>query len=374
MTSHKTVSVTIPRALGAYNILIGDNLLAQTGLLLSSLRGASRVIIVTDSNVAPLYLPLVELALREQGHNVLPSVIIPAGESLKSIQGWGHVLESFFARDLDRHTVILALGGGVVGDLAGFAAATALRGLPCVQIPTTLLSQVDSSVGGKNGINSQYGKNTIGTFSQPIAVWADTNTLNTLPRRELLAGYAEVVKYGLIEDFSFFEWCEQNASLLLSGDPIARNTAIAHSCKIKASIVAQDEREAGKRALLNLGHTFGHALETATGYSEALLHGEGVALGTLMAFDLAVTLGYCSGQDRDRVHKHFKAIGLPLTPPPHKASIDELIGWMHQDKKVRDGKLVFILPERIGFAKTVTIDDLAPVRTILGAYESGACP
>jgi 3-dehydroquinate synthase len=252
---------------------------------------------------------------------------------------------------IERRTALVALGGGVIGDITGFAAAIALRGIDFIQIPTTLLAQVDSSVGGKTGINTQHGKNLIGAFHQPRLVIADTGILDTLPERELLAGYAEVVKYGLLGDADFFRWLEGHGPAVIDGDPDARRHAVVHSCRMKADIVAADERETGKRALLNLGHTFGHALEAETGMGDALLHGEGVAIGMVLAFDLSVQLGHCDAVDADLARRHIAAVGLPTTPAHALGNIwsgEALIGHMGKDKKVADGKITFILARGIG--------------------------
>jgi 3-dehydroquinate synthase len=247
----------------------------------------------------------------------------------------------------------VALGGGVIGDLTGFAAAILLRGLDFVQVPTTLLAQVDSSVGGKTGIDSPQGKNLIGSFHQPRLVLADTEALSTLPRRELLAGYAEIVKYGLIDDPEFFHWLETHGHKVIDGDPEARLHAIYKSCQAKARIVAADERESGQRALLNLGHTFGHALEAETGFSEALLHGEAVAIGMVMAFELSVRLGLCPAEDAERLRRHLAAVGLPTDPGHIEGRVFSpaaLIEHMTRDKKVRDGRMTFVLARGIGQA------------------------
>lgn len=253
----------------------------------------------------------------------------------------------------ERSTTVVALGGGVVGDLAGFAAATLLRGVDFVQVPTTLLSQVDSSVGGKTGINTPFGKNLVGAFHQPRQVLIDTETLRTLNQRELLAGYAEVVKYGLIDDPAFFTRLERDGAALVAGDEGLRRDAILTSCAAKARVVAEDERESGRRALLNLGHTFGHALEAECGYGGALLHGEAVAIGMVMAFDLSVRLGFCSAEDAARVRAHLSAVGLPVTPPRlngERMDTDRLIAHMASDKKVAGGKVTFVLARGIGQA------------------------
>jgi 3-dehydroquinate synthase len=282
--------------------------------------------------------------------------------------------EKLLAAHIERGTTIIALGGGVVGDIAGFAAAITLRGLPFVQIPTTLLAQVDSSVGGKTGINTHVGKNLIGAFHQPRRVLIDIATLETLPRRQLLAGYAEVVKYGLIGDAEFFAWLEDNAARLLNGDAAARRHAVLTCCAAKAAIVAADEREAGQRALLNLGHTFAHALEAQTGYSEALLHGEAVAVGLVLAFHLSARLDLCSAGDAERVHRHLAAAGLPADMrklADASWSADDLVAHMERDKKVKDGKLTVVLAHGIGqsfISREVNRDEVgAFLKDVLGA-------
>ncbi|MBL8629200.1 MAG: 3-dehydroquinate synthase, partial [Rhodospirillaceae bacterium] len=286
-------------------------------------------------------------------------IIVPAGETTKSFEHLSRVLDAMLAAKCERKTMIVALGGGVIGDLAGFAASILLRGVDFVQIPTTLLSQVDSSVGGKTGINTTAGKNLVGSFHQPRLVLADTDVLTTLPRRELLAGYAEVAKYGLLGDAGFFDWLEENAAnaLTLSDDAQAALTyCIATSCKAKAKIVGEDEKEAGVRALLNLGHTFGHALEAEMGYGDALLHGEAVSIGMVLAFDLSARMGLCPADDAVRAKFHLANAGLPVSPPKTgprgKITSDALIAHMAQDKKVADGAVTFILARGIGQAFT----------------------
>jgi 3-dehydroquinate synthase len=274
------------------------------------------------------------------------------------------------ALELDRGDVITAFGGGVVGDLAGFAAAIYKRGVDFVQIPTTLLAQVDSSVGGKTAINAAQGKNLIGLFHQPRIVIADTALLASLPRRELLAGYAEVVKYGALGDAGFFEWLENNGVRALAGDKDSLIYAVAHSCRMKAAIVARDEREIGERALLNLGHTFGHALEAATGFSDRLIHGEGVAIGTALAFRLSVRLELCSGQDAERFTRHLKAVGLPSAIsdiPGRRPTSEALVAAMAHDKKVKDGKLTFVLLRGLGQAFVTSEVPLDAVKDVLSA-------
>lgn len=368
MTNQQIIPIHLETPPRSYDIVVGENLLAEAGALIAKHTGIRNCLIITDENVAPLYLKKLEESLGTAKHHVLGSITIPAGEASKSGPSLLKLLDTVFERKIDRDTLILAFGGGVIGDLTGFAASMIMRGLDFIQIPTTLLSQVDSSVGGKTGINTSYGKNTVGAFYQPRLVLADTDTLSTLPARQVLAGYGEVVKYGLIYDPDFFTWCEAHAAELLAGDTQARAHVISTCCKIKAAVVAEDERETGRRAILNLGHTFGHALESATGYGDTLLHGEAVAIGTLMAFDLSVALGLCPEDEAARVEAHFKAVGLPTVPPKVEASVQDLIDLMAQDKKAKDGKLTLILNDKIGSALIKKDVDPAPIRTIWEKY------
>ncbi len=335
----------------AYDIVIGPGLLIRLGALVKEAVGSRPLILVSDETVAAIYRAKVEAALAAAGLPVPPAVLIPAGEESKSLASYADAAERILALGIDRKTVILALGGGVVGDLAGFLAATLLRGIDFIQIPTTLLAQVDSSVGGKTGVDSAHGKNLIGAFHQPLLVVADTDTLKTLPSRELKAGYAEVVKYGLLGDAAFFEWLEENGADVLQGDPAALVYAIKRSCEAKAAIVAADEREGGLRALLNLGHTFGHALEAESGFGHVLNHGEGVSIGMVMAFDLSVRLGHCQPNDLMRVRAHLRGHGLPVSPP-HEVDFSShaLIKRMLGDKKTERGRLTFVLVNGIGQA------------------------
>ena len=316
----------------SYPIYIASGLLGRAGKMLQDRVGAS--LIVTDNVIAPLHLQALKNSLAAAGIEVRGAVIIPSGESSKSFSRLDDLCNQILALGIDRKTTLIALGGGVIGDLAGFAAAILLRGLPFVQIPTTLLAQVDSSVGGKTGINTPHGKNLIGAFYQPKAVLIDLDVLQTLPDRQLRNGYAEIAKYGLINDAGFFAWCEQNALLVISRDPDALHHAILHSCRAKATIVAADEREEnGQRALLNLGHTFGHAFEAETGYSDRLLHGEAVALGIVQAFKLSEKLQLSSAADTRRVVDHFNAVGLPTDLAPFNFDPDALMAHMRKDKK-----------------------------------------
>lgn len=364
MTETQTVRIDLAPTHRNYDIIVGENILAKAGTYISQRVGERRCIIVTDANVAPLYLQRLEAVLDVAAHTRLPSIILPAGEQTKSFDGLQNLLAQLFDRAIDRKTLLIALGGGVIGDLTGFAASIALRGVDFVQIPTTLLAQVDSSVGGKTGINSAYGKNTLGTFYQPRLVLADTSTLDSLPERQLMSGYAEVVKYGLIHDPNFFLWCDEHASQLMYGNPDIRIQAVSQSCAYKAQIVAEDEREAGRRALLNLGHTFGHALESVTGFSDRLLHGEAVAIGTAMAFHLSAQMGLCPTQDAQAVKSHLSRLGLPVAPPEGTYDIDELMTLMAQDKKATDGKLTLILAKGIGQSFIAKDVDPAPVRSL----------
>ena len=343
--------ITVGLGERSYDIHVDRGLLAQAGALLKPFaRGP--VPIVCDTNVEKLHLEAAEAAIRGasiDGRRVL----VEPGEETKAYSTLERLTTVFLTTGVERSGLIVALGGGVVGDLVGFAAAITKRGIPFAQIPTTLLAQVDSSVGGKTAINTPEGKNLVGLFHQPRIVIADSDTLKTLPRRELLAGYAEVVKYGALGDRGFFEWLERNGPKALSGDSGAMVHVVAHSCRMKAGIVSRDERETGERVLLNLGHTFGHALELETGYSDRLVHGESVAIGTALAFRLSVALGLCSGQDSERFIAHLKAVGLPSSIadiPGPQPDADALIQHMYHDKKAADGKINFILLRAIGQA------------------------
>ena len=359
-------------ALGArsYDVIVGAGLAARAGALLAPVLSGRRAAVVTDDNVAPLYLALVRASLEAAGFAVSEHVV-PAGEASKSWDSLGRLIEALLAARVERSSAVVALGGGVVGDLAGVAAALVLRGVEFAQIPTTLLAQIDSSVGGKTGVNAGGGKNLIGAFLQPRRVLADTDALNTLPARESTAGYAECVKYALIDDPAFFAWLEAHSGAVLAGGGPERIHAIAACCEAKARLVAEDERETGRRALLNLGHTFGHALESLAGYGGALAHGEAVAIGTAMAFDLSVRLGFCPAADRDRVFAHFAAAGLPLAPPPRLArewTARAVAERMASDKKTRDGRPTLVLARGIGRA---FLHRGAPDADIMAAIEAG---
>jgi 3-dehydroquinate synthase len=344
---------TVHVALGdrSYDILIGAGQLGQCGDAIAGIVGKRKLIVITDDNVAPLYLSKLEATLAASGWPTVASVVIQAGEASKALEHFADTAERVLALGVDRKTVIIALGGGVVGDLAGFLAATLLRGIDFIQIPTTLLAQVDSSVGGKTAVDSRHGKNLIGAFHQPLLVIADTDVLTTLPPREMKAGYAEVLKYALLGDPDFFEWLEINGAAVLDGDPAALVHAIAVSCRAKARIVQEDEREEGRRALLNLGHTFAHALETESGFGADLNHGEAVAIGMALAFDLSVRLDYCPVNDMVRVRNHLVRHGLRVAPARNTAfEPARLIAHMAHDKKAEGGRLTFILAHRIGDA------------------------
>ncbi|MBL6453778.1 3-dehydroquinate synthase [Belnapia sp. T6] len=349
----------LPVTLGerSYEIVVGDGLLARAGALLAPVLPARHAVVVTDETVGPLHLPTLRAGLEEAGFALLAEITVPPGEASKDFSRLQLVLERMLAAGADRRTAVIALGGGVVGDLAGFAAAIALRGLPFVQVPTTLLAQVDSSVGGKTGVNLALGKNLVGAFHQPRIVLADTATLATLPARELRAGYAEVAKHGLLSGERLWHWCETQGEALVRGESEALVTAVLESCRLKSAVVAGDEREEsaeGGRALLNLGHTFGHALEAECGYGGTLLHGEAVAVGLGLAASLSARLGHCSQELPGRVIAHLQACGLParIGDLPRGFSVAALLGRMRKDKKVRDGALRFVLLRGPGEAFT----------------------
>jgi 3-dehydroquinate synthase len=349
-----------------YDIAIGRGLLASLGTRAAALKPGAKAAIVTDDVVAPLHLAATEAALAGAGI-ATHRVVVAAGEGAKSFAGFERVCEAVINAKIERGDFVVALGGGVVGDLAGFAAAVVRRGLDYIQVPTTLLAQVDSSVGGKTAINSRHGKNLVGAFHQPVLVVADTGLLDTLPVRQFRAGYAEVVKYGLLGDAAFFAWLDTNLDEVFSGGA-ARERAIAVSCRMKAGIVARDERENGERALLNLGHTFGHALEAAAGFSDRLLHGEAVALGTALAFEFSARQGLLAPAQAARVTRHLARAGLPVSLaqfPGGAPGADRLMELMAQDKKVKRGRLTFILLRDIGKAYIAPDVDAAQVRAFL---------
>jgi len=338
----KTLNVSLGDR--SYPIYIGQNLLQQKDLLQKHIT-SKRVMIVSNETVAPLYLKHVEEMLKDIEYN---SVILPDGEQYKNLEVLNRIFDELLEYNFDRSTTLIALGGGVVGDMTGFAAACYQRGVNFIQIPTTLLAQVDSSVGGKTGVNHSLGKNMIGAFHQPRCVIADTNTLNTLEDKQLSAGIAEVIKYGLLGDAAFIDWLENNMNKLLKRDPEALSYAIERSCQNKANIVAADEKESGKRALLNLGHTFGHAIETATGYG-AWLHGEAVGVGMILAADMSMRLGWIDEKDKDRIYRLIKIAKLPTTLPRNMKK-EDFLRLMLRDKKTIDGKIRLVLLKSLGNA------------------------
>jgi 3-dehydroquinate synthase len=375
----RTDPTLVKVALGTrgYDIVIGRGILASLGVRIAALRPGAKAAIVTDDNVARLHLAAAEAALGRAGVTA-SRVIVPAGEASKSYRVFEQVCEAVIASRIERGDVVIALGGGVIGDLAGFVAAVVRRGLDYVQVPTTLLADVDSSVGGKTAIDSAHGKNLLGAFHQPILVLADTALLDTLPAREFRSGYAEVAKYGLLGDAGFFSWLEANRDELFAGGDSsassAREQAIAISCRAKAAIVARDERETGERQLLNLGHTFGHALEAACGFSDRLLHGEAIAAGMALAFEFSARRGLLLQAEAARAVRHLAEVGLPTRikdiagPLP---SVDQLMDLIAQDKKVKRGMLTFILVRGIGAAFIETGVDPSEVRAFLSEKLAG---
>jgi 3-dehydroquinate synthase len=370
------MSETVRVALDArsYDVMIGPGLLARAGALIAPFAPSKRVAVVTDEIVANLHLGALGSGLDAAGINWTP-IVLPPGEQTKSYAGLERLCDALIDLELDRKDLVIAFGGGVIGDLAGFAAGIVKRGIDFVQIPTTLLAQVDSSVGGKTAIDTKAGKNLVGMFYQPRLVLADLDVLDTLPVRERLAGYAEIVKYGLIDSPEFFEWCEANGPKLRAGDHDAMAYAVKKSVEAKARVVAADEREGGARALLNLGHTFAHAFETAAQFDNALLHGEAVGLGLNLAFKHSVKLGLAPGQDAVRVEKHLSLMGLPTsaaTAPGGPYQTDALMKNMAHDKKNEGGKLTLILAKGIGKAFVQKDADPAPVRDLLAAELASA--
>jgi 3-dehydroquinate synthase len=352
----RDTSAVVPVSLGArsYDIVIGRGVLGSLGTSVAALRPGAKTFVITDTNVARHTLAAAEAAFACAGLATQHMIVAP-GETSKSYPVFEKVCEAILEAQIERDDLIVALGGGVIGDLAGFAAAVVRRGLDYVQVPTTLLAQVDSSVGGKTAIDSSQGKNLIGAFHQPILVLADTALLDTLPPREFRAGYAELVKYGLLGDAAFFDWLETNWRDVFAGNAggFAREHAVTVACRAKAAIVGRDERDTGERALLNLGHTFGHALEAACGFSERLLHGEAIAVGMALAFDFSARRGLLPADQAERVKRHLAAVGLPTRLsdiPGPLPSIDRMMELIAQDKKVKRGTLTFILVRAIGSA------------------------
>jgi len=349
-----------------YSIVIGRGQLITLGQRIAALRPRAKVGIVSDETVVRYHLAATEAALASVGI-ASTRVTVPSGESSKSFPVLQQVCEALLASRMERGDLVVALGGGVIGDLAGFAAAVVRRGLDYVQVPTTLLAQVDSSVGGKTAIDSRHGKNLIGAFHQPVLVLSDTALLDTLPEREFRAGYAEVAKYGLLGDAAFFSWLEENWQEVFAGGG-AREHAIAVSCRMKAAIVARDERETGERALLNLGHTFGHALEAAAGFDGQLLHGEAISLGITLAFAFSLKRGLIPAADAARVERHLARVGLPTHVSSMSGGVpdvDRLMDLMAQDKKIKHGKLTLILVRGIGASFIASGIEVAEVRAFL---------
>jgi 3-dehydroquinate synthase len=357
----QTLNVALAKR--SYPIHIGRGLLSDASLILPHLK-RKHVAIVTNTTVAPLYLEQLSDTLQAAGVQVIP-IILPDGEAYKNSDTLNSIYDALLQNRCERSTTLIALGGGVIGDLTGYAAATFLRGVPFIQIPTTLLSQVDSSVGGKTGINHPLGKNMIGAFYQPQLVLADIDTLQTLPPREFSAGVAEVIKYGLIRDAQFFDWLERHMAQLMQLDEAVLSEAIYRSCQNKADVVAKDEHEQGERALLNLGHTFGHAIENAMGYG-VWLHGEAVAAGTMMAADLSQRMGWLSAADVARIKNSLLAANLPLVPP--KLGAAKYLDLMGLDKKVENGKIRFVLQQGIGSAVITSDYDADKLSACLSAY------
>ena len=345
-------TVRVDLAGRAYDISIGQGLIARAGEIIAPLLKRKFAAVVTDENVGKFHLQSLQQALAMHGIESRP-VILPAGEKTKSYAELARVCDALLTAGVERKDVVIALGGGVIGDLTGFASAILRRGVNFVQIPTSLLAQVDSSVGGKTGINSPLGKNLIGAFHQPVAVLADLDVLKTLPQRQRAAGYAEIVKYGLLGAADFYDWLDSHVEAIMQGDVVATARAVKTSCTMKARIVAEDETETGVRALLNLGHTFGHALEAATGYSDTLLHGEAVAIGMVQAFGFSEMLGHCEQGMSRKVATHLRRAGLPTHISDIAAKLPpsgQLLKLMYQDKKAEGGKLTFILTKGIGEA------------------------
>jgi 3-dehydroquinate synthase len=352
----------------SYAVHVGTGLLAHAGEMMKPL-AQGMVAVVTDRNVAAFHLEHLLDSLRTAGVDAR-AIVLPPGEETKSFGGLEQLTIELLAAGIERDGLVVALGGGVIGDLAGLAAGLLKRGVGYAQIPTTLLAQVDSSVGGKTAINTKEGKNLVGLFYQPRVVISDTSLLRTLPRRELLSGYAEVAKYGALGDAAFFDWLEGHALAGLDTDDHCLERIIAHSCRVKAEIVGRDERETGERALLNLGHTFGHALEAATGYSARLLHGEAVAIGMVLAFRLSTELGYALPGDAERLERHLRSVSLPASIsdiPGPRPDADTLLAHMMHDKKSKHGQLTFVLARGIGQAFTRSDVPLEAVRDILSS-------
>ncbi|MFO1036075.1 MAG: 3-dehydroquinate synthase [Geminicoccaceae bacterium] len=370
MSERRSVRVELGER--SYDILVGSGVLDDAGGLLQLILRQPKVVVVTDTNLAGTDHPMRLQASLERAGIAARTIVLPAGEGSKSLPVLGELLDDLLKHGAERRMTLLALGGGVIGDLVGFAAAVLLRGVDYVQIPTTLLAQVDSAVGGKTGINSRYGKNLIGSFHQPRLVLIDTDVLDDLPARELKAGYAEVVKYGFIRDTGFFQWLQEHGEAVLGGDAGARVHAVVRSVEVKAAVVAADEHETtGERALLNFGHTFAHAYEALGGFDGTLLHGEAVAIGMADAFALSAKLGHCTAEDRDLAIGHLQRMELPvrIAELTNRAfPVDDLVEAMGRDKKVENAKLRFILAHRIGDAFVSSDVPIEAVRAVLARH------
>ncbi|MDA7569536.1 3-dehydroquinate synthase [Emcibacteraceae bacterium] len=364
---------TVDLGARSYEILIGENILDEAASYISPLLNRPRTVIITDENIAKHQLLRLEANLNNSTVQ-FETIVLPAGEATKSMKMFNSLLDQLLSMRLERSDTIIALGGGVIGDLVGFVASVYLRGIDFIQIPTTLLAQVDSSVGGKTGINSKHGKNLIGAFHQPKLVLIDVTTLETLEKRHIIAGYAEVVKYGLINDADFFNWLKTNGEALISGIAdkcrTLRTEAILKSCEAKAAVVAEDEKETGSRALLNLGHTFGHALETENGYNDNLYHGEAVAMGMIMAFDLSEKMGLCGQEECDQIRNHFNKIGAQKAST-FNFDVDKLLHHMKGDKKMSDGKLTFVIARGIGKSFLSNDVEMEDVKAVLKSALKG---
>jgi 3-dehydroquinate synthase len=365
-------SVTVELGVRSYSIEIGAGILKQAGARIAALAPRAKCAVVTDENVAALHLAALEDSLKAAGVKALPAIVVAPGESSKRFAMVEELCGRLLEQGVERRDLVIAFGGGVIGDLAGFAASILRRGVPFVQIPTTLLAQVDSSIGGKTGVNTPQGKNLVGTFHQPSLVLADAEVLQTLPPRQFRAGYAEVLKYALLGDAPFFDWLDQNREQVFFGnDQAARAHAIGVSCRAKAEIVAGDEFETGRRGLLNLGHTFGHALEAWAGFSDRLLHGEGVAVGMALAFELSEEMGLCPSGASERIIAHLHSVGLPARIADLASggaglpAASELLAHMAQDKKVKGGRMTFVLARGVGDAFLTQDVDLGALEIFL---------
>ncbi len=365
----ETQTLKVDLGARSYDVVVGAGLISEAGKYVAPLLASPRVMVVTDETVARHYLAPLMQSLHAQGIQV-DHVRVKAGEGSKSFASYAKLMEALLALKPDRKTTLLALGGGVIGDLTGFAASTLLRGVPYIQIPTTLLAQVDSSVGGKTAINAKVGKNLVGSFYQPRIVLADISTLATLPAREMRAGYAEIIKYGLIMNAPFYHWCLENGEKLVAGDTALLQVAVAQSVAMKAEIVGKDERESDRRALLNFGHTFGHALEAETGYSDTLLHGEAVAIGMVMACRLSTQMKHLAPEVETELAAHLTRIGLPTAPHDIQKNWDggKLVSHCLSDKKAEGGALTFVILDAVGKARVVKQVDSELAHVVAASY------